>query len=102
MPRADIRHDGIELMFEGRSVCVVVPCWNEETQIRQVLSTLPDYVTHICVIDDCSTDNTSKVVEEYRAKDSRIHLVRHEVNEGVGGAIATGYKWARDQNVDVA
>ena len=89
-------------MFEGSSICVVVPCWNEEIQIRKVLSTLPDYVTHICVIDDCSADSTSKVVEEYRAKDSRIHLVRHGVNQGVGGAIATGYRWACDQNVDVA
>lgn len=89
-------------MVKGRSICIVVPCYNEQDQIHKVITTLPDYVTHICVIDDCSKDSTSKVVEEHRAQDSRIHLIRHGVNQGVGGSIATGYKWARDQNCDVA
>lgn len=89
-------------MFEGHSICVVVPCWNEETQIVKVLTTLPSYVTHACVIDDCSTDRTSEVVREFSVSDPRVHLIRHEVNQGVGGAIASGYKWARDQGLDIA
>jgi len=32
----------------------------------------------------------------------RLHLIQHETNQGVGGAIATGYKWCRDHEVDVA
>jgi glycosyltransferase involved in cell wall biosynthesis len=80
----------------------VVPCHNEETQIGKVLSTMPSEVTHVCVIDDCSADRTSEITKEFQALDRRIYLIRHEVNQGVGGAIASGYKWARDQNVDIA
>ena len=70
--------------------------------IGRVLGTMPDYVTDICVIDDCSADRTSAAVEEFKLKDPRIHLIRHEVNRGVGGSIASGYKWARDRGADVA
>lgn len=88
--------------FAGRSICVVVPCYNEETQIAKVISSLPGWISHVCVIDDCSPDRTSEVVREFAASDARVNLIRHEVNQGVGGAIATGYKWARDNGIDVA
>lgn len=88
--------------YDGKSICVVVPCYKEETQIARVVATLPDYISHICVVDDCSPDRTSDVVKELSAHDSRIHLIRHDVNQGVGGAIATGYKWARDAGIDIA
>jgi glycosyltransferase involved in cell wall biosynthesis len=67
-----------------------------------------DCVDHIVVIDDCSPDQTSDCVQEIIAaqraarQPERIHLIRHETNEGVGGAIATGYKWCRDKEIDVA
>jgi glycosyltransferase involved in cell wall biosynthesis len=83
-------------------ICVVVPCHNEEAQVVKVITTLPSDVTHICVIDDCSSDGTANKVMEQAANDPRIHLVKHDVNQGVGGAIATGYKWARDRDVDIA
>lgn len=85
-----------------KTICVVVPCYNEAAQLGKVLTTLPEFVTHVCVIDDCSTDQTSNVARDYHSADKRIHLIRHETNQGVGGAIATGYKWARDENIDVA
>lgn len=88
--------------FPGKSICVVVPCYKEETQIGKVITSLPRWISYICVIDDCSPDRTSEVVKEFATSDSRVHLIRHEINQGVGGAIATGYKWARDNGVDVA
>lgn len=89
-------------MYKEHSVGIVVPCYKEETQIGKVIETMPDFVDKIIVIDDCSPDRTSEVVEEHKAKDERVVLIRHEKNQGVGGAIATGYKWARDNDVDVA
>jgi glycosyltransferase involved in cell wall biosynthesis len=83
-------------------ICIVVPCYNEEAQVTKVITTLPDEVTHICVVDDCSADGTADRVREQAVKDARIHLITHEANEGVGGAIATGYKWARDNGIDMA
>jgi glycosyltransferase involved in cell wall biosynthesis len=81
---------------------VVVPCYKEEHQIAKVLTTIPPYVDKVVIIDDCSPDNTSGVVQSHAVQDPRIVLIRHEINQGVGGAIATGYKWARDNQMDMA
>ena len=90
-------------MFEGARVGVVVPAYNEEALIGRVMETMPDFVDQIVVVDDCSGDGTIAVVEEYRRQlDDRVELVRHRANQGVGGAIATGYKWCRDHEMDVA
>ena len=89
-------------MYKEHSVAVVVPAYNEETQIARVIETMPDFVDRIVVVDDKSTDNTSTVVESFLVKDPRVILLRHEANQGVGGAIATGYMWARDNGMDTA
>lgn len=89
-------------MYKGKKICVVVPAYNEESQIGKVIETMPDFVDKIVVVDDCSSDKTPDVVLEYREKDARVILLRNEVNQGVGGAIANGYKWARDNDMDVA
>jgi len=89
-------------MYKNKTVVTVVPAYNEETQIGKVIDTMPDFVDKILIIDDRSSDSTVEVVQRYKEKNDRIELLRHEVNQGVGGAIATGYKWARDHDVDVA
>jgi glycosyltransferase involved in cell wall biosynthesis len=89
-------------MYRNKSVAVVVPCYNEESQIGKVIETMPAFVDHIVVVDDASVDGTTGIIEEFKENDNRIVLIRHDVNQGVGGTIATGYNWARDQNVDVA
>ena len=83
-------------------IVVVVPAYNEETQIARVFDLMPAFVDRIVVVDDASRDGTKDVVETYAARDSRIVLLRHERNSGVGAAIATGYKWVRDSKADVA
>ena len=49
---------------------------------------------HIVIVNDASRDRTADVVREYQKRDGRVVLINHEVNQGVGGAIATGYNWA--------
>lgn len=90
-------------MYKNKSIVAVIPAHNEETQIARVVETMPDYVDHIVIVDDCSPDRTSEVVQSLIDRgQSRVVLIRHEVNQGVGGAIATGYKWTRDHGHDVA
>ncbi len=92
-------------MFQGKSVAVVVPAYNEEKLIGQTIETMPDLVDRIVVVDDASTDGTAQVVRDYCARpawQNRLFLLQHTENQGVGGAIATGYKWCRDHKVDVA
>jgi len=80
----------------------VIPAHNEETQIGQVIETMPDYVDLMVIIDDMSSDKTVEVVQEYQKTHDRVELIKHETNKGVGGAIATGYKYARDSDFDIA
>jgi glycosyltransferase involved in cell wall biosynthesis len=86
-------------MYKGARVAAVVPAYNESKMIGEVISTMPSYVDFIVIVDDCSPDNTSEVVNSYT--DSRVHLIRHEANKGVGGAIITGHKAAMELGADV-
>jgi glycosyltransferase involved in cell wall biosynthesis len=87
-------------MFLNKKICAVVPCYNEETQIKKVIDTMPEYVDSIVIIDDKSTDKTVETVKNINS--SKIHLIEHEINQGVGGAIASGYKYVRDNDYDLA
>jgi glycosyltransferase involved in cell wall biosynthesis len=89
-------------MYKGQSVCVVVPAHNEETQISKVIASMPDYIDHIVVIDDKSSDRTVMVVKALQERNDRLNLICHFKNQGVGGAIASGYIWARDHDYDAA
>ncbi len=46
-------------MYKDKTVCVVVPAYNEETQIGKVIETMPEYVDKIVIIDDASRDRTA-------------------------------------------
>jgi len=88
-------------MYLEKTIAVVVPAHNEEKLIHQTLNSIPALVDRIIVVDDASTDNTAQIVKEKAKEDQRICFLEHEVNEGVGGAIATGYMKARDLKMDV-
>ncbi|MCP4350534.1 MAG: glycosyltransferase family 2 protein [Desulfobacterales bacterium] len=89
-------------MYKGKLICVVVPAYNEATQIGMVIDTMPDYIDKIVIVDDASKDDTSGIVKKYLQESRQIILIQHETNQGVGGSIATGYKWARDNDFDIA
>lgn len=81
---------------------MVVPAYNEEKLIGRTIETVPKYVDHIVVIDDASGDATNQVVSDLKKREGRVILITHIKNQGVGGAIASGYKWARDNGCDIA
>ena len=137
-----------KLCLTEKTVAVVVPAYNEETQIGMVIESMPDYVDRIVIINDKSKDRTAEVVMDYIQKDgpsattmvrfpnkptrtiyneaemvlqemaekelelyvssevanadpenSRIILINHLENGGVGAAIARGYKWCKDHDI---
>jgi glycosyltransferase involved in cell wall biosynthesis len=88
-------------MYLNKTISVVVPAYNEERLVGQTLNSIPDFVDKMIVVDDGSTDNTADIVMKTAENDQRIHLIQHEANQGVGGAIVTGYKKALDLNIDV-
>lgn len=86
-------------MYKGATVAAVVPAYREELMIAKVIETMPDFVDHIVIVDDCSPDDTSGAARA--ADDGRVTLIRHEVNQGVGGAIITGHRAALELGSDV-
>jgi glycosyltransferase involved in cell wall biosynthesis len=90
-------------MYQRKIIGVVIPAYNEERFIARVLNGVPEYVDHIYVINDGSQDNTGAIAEAIAAAKNRyIKVINHGQNQGVGKAIATGYKECVRDNVDVA
>jgi glycosyltransferase involved in cell wall biosynthesis len=87
-------------MYRNHRVTVVVPAYNEQAHILDVIETTPAFVDHIIVVDDCSTDRTYEVVSG--AGDARTTLLSTGTNQGVGGATMIGYRKALDQGCDIA
>ena len=82
-------------------ITAVIPAYKVEEQIAESLACIPDYISQIIVVDDASPDNTSKIVEKIQAQDTRITLIKHVKNQGVGGAMLTGFKEALKGNAQV-
>jgi glycosyltransferase involved in cell wall biosynthesis len=87
-------------MLEGKSVAVVVPAHDEEALVGATIQGIPDFVDRIYVVDDASGDGTAAVAGA--TGDGRVQVIAHVRNEGVGGAIVTGYRRAVADGVDVA
>jgi glycosyltransferase involved in cell wall biosynthesis len=85
-------------MLEGKTVAVVVPAFNEEALVASTVSSVPGFVDRIFVVDDASTDATAVRARE---ADPRAEVVVHDENEGVGGAIVSGYRRAVAERIDV-
>jgi glycosyltransferase involved in cell wall biosynthesis len=85
-------------VFDGKKVAVVVPAYNEESLVASTVSNVPAFVDKIYVVDDGSTDAT---VERAEGADERVEIVAHERNQGVGGAIISGYRRAAAEGYDV-
>jgi len=88
-------------MYRGKKVAVVVPAYNEEVLIRPTLESMPDYLDKVYAVDDCSKDRTGKIIRFISKKKKNTVYIKHKKNQGVGGAIATGYKQAVKDGMDI-
>jgi len=87
--------------FHKHCIVAVIPCYRVEREIQSVLQEVPSYIEHIVVVDDASPDSTRDLVTASAKIDSRILLIRHLSNLGVGGAMITGYKKALELGAQV-
>lgn len=83
------------------NIVAVIPCYRVEAKIAHVLAGVPKYVKHILVVDDASPDETAAIVARAAQQDRRIMLLRHAKNQGVGGAMLTGFRKALELGADV-
>jgi glycosyltransferase involved in cell wall biosynthesis len=86
-------------VYKNATIHVVVPAFNEEALVGEVIRTLPALVDRVFVVDDCSTDGTARVVEALG--DARVVLLRTPRNLGVGGATVVGYRAALAAGADI-
>lgn len=81
-------------MYRKLETAVVIPCYNEEKMITQTIKKIPEYIDHIIAVNDASTDNTIEVLNKLKKQYSKLIVVDNKVNQGVGGALITGYDYA--------
>ncbi len=86
-------------MYKEKKVAVVVPAYNEEHFIGQVIDSIPAFVDQIIVVDDGSSDRTYDHVKEL--SNSRIVLLRNSTNQGVGRSTINGYRKALELGSDI-
>lgn len=87
------------LDLRGATVGVVIPAFKVAAHIEDVIRGIPREIGTILVVDDKSPDDTAAIVE--RLADPRVTLLRHAQNQGVGGAMATGFAEAIRRGLDI-
>ena len=83
------------------AIAVVIPCFRVKRQILRVLQKIGSECQAIYVVDDCCPEQTGDFVAEH-CTDPRVRIIRHTVNEGVGGAVMTGYLQAKNDGMEIA
>lgn len=82
------------------NVAVVIPSYKVRAHILDVISLIGPEVTAIYVVDDCCPDGSGRFVES-NVQDPRVRVVYHTENQGVGGAVMSGYKAALEDGAEV-
>jgi dolichol-phosphate mannosyltransferase len=75
---------------------VVIPTYNERENIEHLVRALLALPVdlHVLVVDDNSPDGTGRVVEEWTAREPRLHVLHRPGKMGLGGAYIAGFTWA--------
>ena len=81
-------------------IAVVIPSYKVRTHVLNVIARIPSLVQRIYVVDDKCPQHSGHSVEE-QCTDSRVRVIFHEENQGVGGAVRTGYRAALEEGMDI-
>ena len=84
-------------MLNQERYLVIIPAYNEEATIREVVNRAQVYAD-VCVIDDCSQDRTGEILDSIE----NIHVIRHEKNTHIPGVVLDGMRYAVDKDYDYA
>ena len=82
------------------NISVVIPSYKVINHILDVIDGIGPEVRRIYVVDDCCPEGTGAFVQR-SSKDSRVVVIFHKENQGVGGAVMTGYQAAIDDGMEV-
>lgn len=86
--------DELDRNVNDIKVTICVPMYNSEKYIVRCIDSLCNQTLHeieIIIVDDCSTDNSLKIINNYSKKDPRIKILQHKINLGLMETRRTGY-----------
>ena len=81
--------------FDRNRVAALIPCYREEAHIASVVCRVLKHLTHVLVVDDGSPDATAA-----KAREAGAEVIVHEINQGKGAAIKTGFRALLERPVD--
>lgn len=81
----------------NQKVILIIPAYNEEASIQKTIEAVKQTRYDYIIINDGSTDKTPQILDNHNY--NHIDLI---TNLGIGGAVQTGYKYALDNNYDIA
>ena len=89
--------------YSNNQLCisVVIPAYNVADHLEKLLKQIDSMVEHIIVVDDKCPQKSGNIAAESAMVDSRIHVIFHETNLGVGGAVKSGYLRALELESDI-
>lgn len=88
----------VKKIFQDKKVCVVVPTYNNEQTLSNVLQSILEYTDQIIVVNDGSTDNTARLIQDF----SEVNVVEYSPNKGKGYALQQGFKRALELDFNYA
>lgn len=87
-------------MKNSGTIAVIIPCYRVKDHILDVLDRIGPEVHSIYIVDDACPDGTGDWVKGQSA-DPRLHVLSHVTNQGVGGAMCTGYARALEDGHEI-
>jgi dolichol-phosphate mannosyltransferase len=82
------------------SMAVVIPAFKVKAQILEVIESIGEEVKLIIVVDDACPEKSGELVRS-KFRNSRVQVIFHEQNLGVGGAVKSGYALAIELGFDI-
>ena len=83
------------------SLSIIIPVYNEKNTIKIIIEKVLKFnklKKEIIIIDDCSNDGTSEIINDLEKNNNEITSIKHTKNQGKGAAIRTGLlkHWIHD------
>lgn len=88
--------EAFEKRMQEQKCCVLIPTYNNEKSLEQVIRSVLAYTSSILIVNDGATDNTVKILDQF----SKLEVLTHPTNLGKGMALRNGFEFARQRGFD--